>query len=130
MVCKHKMWLISWVWLTSLLVPSPVFAAKLALVIGNDNYQNIQRLEKAVADAKGYADVLHAKGFEVHDGYNLSHEQINVAVADFIDQMKTGDTAVFVYSGHGWSDGTRNYIIGVDAPASAGKEKLRAFSKP
>jgi len=35
---------------------------------------------------------------------------------------------VFVYSGHGWSDGTQNYLIGVDAPARASAEMLARIS--
>ena len=39
------------------------FAEKrLALVIGNDAYQHIDRLRKAGADAKSYADLLREKG--------------------------------------------------------------------
>ena len=45
---------------------------KLALVIGNDGYQNIDRLQKAKADAKSYAAVLRDKGFNVQEGYDLS----------------------------------------------------------
>jgi hypothetical protein len=36
---------------------------RLALVIANDNYQHIDKLEKAKADAKAYAAVLREKGF-------------------------------------------------------------------
>ena len=36
---------------------------RLALVIGNDDYQHIDKLQKAKADAKAYAAVLREKGF-------------------------------------------------------------------
>ena len=36
---------------------------RLALVIGNDRYPHIDRLQKARADAKSYADLLREKGF-------------------------------------------------------------------
>jgi hypothetical protein len=45
---------------------------RLALVIGNDDYQHIDKLQKAVADAKAYAAVLREKGFSVQEGYDLS----------------------------------------------------------
>jgi uncharacterized caspase-like protein len=38
------------------------------------------------------------------------------AVAEFVEKIEPGDTAVFVYSGHGWSDGSHNCLVGVDAP--------------
>jgi uncharacterized caspase-like protein len=45
---------------------------RLALVIGNDDYRHIDKLQKAVADAKAYAAVLREKGFSVQEGYDLS----------------------------------------------------------
>ena len=36
---------------------------RLALVIGNDDYQHIDKLQKAEADAKAYASVLRRRGF-------------------------------------------------------------------
>ena len=35
---------------------------------------------------------------------------------------------MFVHSDHGWSDGTQNYLIGVDAPARASAEMLARIS--
>src|SRR5271155_5052009 len=77
---------------------------RLALVIGNDDYQHIDKLQKAKADAKAYAAVLREKGFSVQEGYNLSILDMSGAVADFVARIHPGDSAVFVYSGHGWSD--------------------------
>lgn len=36
---------------------------RVALVIGNEAYQHLEVLHKAVADAETYAEVLKAKGF-------------------------------------------------------------------
>ena len=41
---------------------------------------------------------------------------MQAAVAQFVERIQPGDTAVFVYSGHGWSDGSTNYVVGVDVP--------------
>jgi uncharacterized protein YraI len=109
----------------------PAHAEKrLALVIGNDTYQHIDKLLKAKADAKGYADLLREKGFLVEDRYDLGYDEMEAAVAGFVDRIEPGDTAVFVYSGHGWSDGAHNYLVGVDAPASASQERLTRLSVP
>jgi uncharacterized protein YraI len=109
----------------------PAHAEKrLALVIGNDSYQHIDKLLKAKADAKGYADLLREKGFSVEDRYDLGYDDMEAAVAGFVDRIEPGDTAVFVYSGHGWSDGAHNYLVGVDAPASASQERLTRLSVP
>jgi hypothetical protein len=103
---------------------------RLALVIGNDSYQHIDALRKARADAKGYADLLREKGFSVEDRYDLGFVDMQGAVAEFIEKIEPGDTAVFVYSGHGCSDGAHNYLVGVDAPGSASEERLTRLSLP
>ena len=74
---------------------------RLALVIGNDGYQHIDRLQKARADAKSYADLLREKGFSVEDRYDLGFDEMEAAVGEFVEKIEPGDTAVFVYSGHG-----------------------------
>jgi Alpha/beta hydrolase of unknown function (DUF900)/Caspase domain len=103
---------------------------RLALVIGNGDYQHIAALEKAKADAKSYADLLREKGYSVQEGYDLGFIEMVGAVARFAEKIQPGDTVVFVYSGHGWSDGTTNYVVGVDAPASEGQGVLARVSLP
>ena len=102
---------------------------RVALIIGNDKYEHLAQLQRAVADATAYADVLKAKGFDqVILKTDLSRSNMDEAIANFIDQIQPGDTAVFAYSGHGWSDGTQNYIVGTDAPA-AGTQDLLARTR-
>jgi simple sugar transport system substrate-binding protein len=103
---------------------------RVALVIGDDAYQHIAPLEKARADAKAYSKALRDKGFRVREGYDLSFIQLNGAIAGFVESIQPGDTAVFVYSGHGWSDGTQNYLVSVDAPASASEDELAGETTP
>jgi hypothetical protein len=103
---------------------------KLALVIGNDAYQHIDALRKARADAKSYADLLREKGFWVEDRYDLGIVDMQAAVGEFVEKIEPGDTAVFVYSGHGWSDGAHNYLLGVDVPDRAGQDLLKELSLP
>ena len=103
---------------------------RLALVIGNDSYQHIDALRRARADAKSYADLLREKGFSVEDRYDLGFVDMQAAVGEFVDKIEPGDTAVFVYSGHGWSDGAHNYLVGVDVPNRASQERLTRLSLP
>jgi uncharacterized caspase-like protein len=99
------------------------------LVIGNDQYQNLPKLQKAVADARSYAKVLKAKGFDqVILRNDLTRGQLDEAIASFLDQIEPGDTAVFAYSGHGWSDGAQNYIVGTDAPVTGSQDFLARIS--
>jgi hypothetical protein len=104
---------------------------RVALIVGNDKYEHLVPLQKAVADATAYADVLKAKGFDqVVLKTDLSRSGMDEAIANFIDQIQPGDTAVFAYSGHGWSDGTQNYIVGTDAPVFGSQELLARISIP
>ena len=103
---------------------------RLALVIGNASYQHIDRLQMARADAKGYADLLREKGFVVEDRYDLGFIDMQGAIGEFVEKIAPGDTAVFVYSGHGWSDGAHNYLVGVDAPDRASQDVLTRLSLP
>jgi uncharacterized protein len=117
--------------LTATLATVAVAERRVALVIGNDQYQNLPILQKAVADARRYADLLKAKGFdEVLFKSDLTRGGLDAAIASFVEQIAPGDTAVFAYSGHGWSDGTQNYIVGTDAPASGSQDFLARISIP
>src|ERR1700722_14011522 len=118
--------LISWLFLAT----SALAENRLALVIGNDGYKHITVLQKARADAKSYAGLLREKGYSVQEGYDLGFLDMQAAVAQFIERIQPGDTAVFVYSGHGWSDGSTNYVVGVDVPDVAGQELLARVSLP
>jgi WD40 repeat protein len=104
---------------------------RLALIIGNDNYQHLEKLQKAAADARQYAEVLKAKGFDqVELKTDLSRGDMELAIASFVDQIEAGDTVVFAYSGHGWSDGAQNYVVGIDAPEQGSQEFLARISIP
>jgi invasion protein IalB len=117
--------------LTALPATAAFAARHVALVIGNDQYQNLPKLQKAVADAHSYAEVLKAKGFDqVILKNDLGRSQMDEAIAAFLDQIEPGDTAVFAYSGHGWSDGTNNYLVGTDAPVTGSQDFLARISIP
>jgi hypothetical protein len=116
---------------TAMLATAAQAERRVALVVGNDQYQNLPTLQKAVADARSYADVLKAKGFDqVTLATDLTRSRLDEAVAAFLGQIEPGDTAVFAYSGHGWSDGTQNYIVGTDAPAAGTQDLLARISIP
>ena len=103
-------------------------AGQHALVIGNNAYSNVRPLQKAVGDAEGYAATLKALGFEVRLEANLTLDGMNRALSAFQDRLKPGDTAFFVFAGHGWSDGRVNYLLGTDAPLEGSDSYLRKVS--
>lgn len=107
-----------WYWFKSLCLllalALPAQARNLAFVLGNDGYQNVPQLLKARSDAEGYAAFFTDKGFEVFAHADLGQRDMVVALATFLDAIRPGDTVVFAYSGHGWSNGTENFLLPTD----------------
>jgi len=108
----------------------PTLAAKRALVIGNNAYDELPDLRKAIADARAYTQVLTDLGYEVTKSEDLSTLKMQRAIGDFIDRVEPGDEVAFVYAGHGWSDGLTNYIIGGDAEVLTSSASLRRAAIP
>jgi hypothetical protein len=101
--------------LLMLVCAAPVEAAhRLALVIGNDNYQHADVLRNARADARSVAATLQSLGFTVTLKQDLTLQQMKVALRTFKAQVSGGDEVVFYYSGHGVQFGGTNYLIPVD----------------
>jgi hypothetical protein len=111
------------------LAPERADAKRVALVIGNDAYENLTPLKKAVADAMDTAAALKEKGFDnVLLKTNLNRDDMDLAIGEFVDMIEEGDTAVFFYSGHGWSDGGENFLVATDAPNSGKETQLARIS--
>lgn len=102
-----------------LLCAAPAFAKRIALVIGNDTYQNVQALKNARADAKAIAAELKSVGFDVTLKQDLTQKAMKAALRDFKSQVAGGDEVVFYYSGHGVQFGGTNYLVPVDISAES-----------
>lgn len=98
-----------------ILIPSWALAVERALIVGNNNYETLPTLAKAEEDAGGYSALFTDKGFEVTTILNAPMAQMRRQLAEFYEEIRPGDTVAFVYSGHGWSDGSLNYLVPVDA---------------
>jgi len=89
---------------------------KVALLIGNANYQHIPQVAPALADANDMAQVfrnLHFDTVEVQT--NLNADALIEAVNRFSrNQVREGDLAVIYYSGHGGQAGEENYLLPID----------------
>ncbi len=63
-------------------------ARRVALVIGNDAYSQLEELQKAVADAESYAGMLRAQGFdEVLLRTNRTRAEMDADVAAFVEMI-------------------------------------------
>ncbi len=97
------------------LLPSLALAVERALIVGNDIYDELPTLLKAEEDAGGYTELFARKGFEVTTILNAPMGQMRRQLAEFYETIQPGDTVAFIYSGHGWSDGSLNYLVPTDA---------------
>lgn len=109
-----------------LAVASPAEAAKrFALVIGNNAYENVPQLQKAVNDADAIAAELSKLGFDVVKAENVGRRAMSRALVELEGKIAPGDTALVYFAGHGFAiDGT-NYLLPADVPAAnPGEEGL------
>ena len=98
---------------------SPALAERVALVIGNAEYaEETAKLTNPVRDARAMAEMLDDLGFSVTRKENTNIEEMDEAVDAFIRQVRSGDTAVFYYSGHGIELDGENYLLPVDFSSS------------
>ncbi len=95
---------------------SPALADKrVAIVIGNSTYKNVNQLPNPAKDAAAIGEMLKKAGFDYVD----SRQDVSVAdmkrmIRDFSDKVTGADVAVVFYAGHGIEiDGT-NYVLPID----------------
>lgn len=107
-------------------------AKRMALVIGNDDYQEVVKLQKAVNDAQAMADALESVGFEVTRAKNVVRRDMNFQVQRFVSKLRPGDEALFFYAGHGIEIAGRNYLLPTDIPSAkpGGEEFIKAEAVP
>lgn len=94
-----------------------------ALVIGNDAYEALAPLKKAIGDARTVSATLTDLGFAVTTLNDLDVDRFDSALGDFYASLEEGDVAFFYYSGHGVADGDNNYLLPIDMPKLAEMER-------
>src|ERR1700758_1011625 len=109
-----------------LVIAQPARAEKrVALVIGNNDYKNVPKLQKAVNDARTMGDTLKQLGFDVMVAENQNRQQFSQSLLAFDNAVGPDDTAFFFYAGHGFEIAGQNYLLPTDVPAaSEGQEEL------
>ncbi len=128
-----KIWLwlraaLAWSLLASslLALAQPAHAEKrVALVIGNNDYKNVPKLQKAVNDARTMGDTLRQLGFSVMVAENQTRQAFSQTLLAFDNAIEPGDTAFFFYAGHGFEIAGQNFLLPTDVPAATeGQEEL------
>ena len=94
--------------------PPTVFAARKALVIGNDNYKYANKLDNARQDANSMASELKSFGYEVTLLLDQSQKDMQAALRDFRGKVNEGDEVLFYFSGHAVELDGKNYLTPID----------------
>lgn len=93
---------------------------RLALVVGNANYQSAARLKNPISDAKAITAKLGELGFTVRTELDVDGEQFQRIVGEFCGELaRAGDgskseVALFYFAGHGVQVRGENYLLPVD----------------
>ncbi len=90
-------------------------AARVALVIGNGGYANIQSLKNPARDAADMAAKLEDLGFDVILGIDADRQQFGKLLGKALDRAKDAGSVVFYYAGHGFEVSGANRLVPVDA---------------
>ncbi len=88
---------------------------RVALIIGNAEYQYASPLANPVNDAEDLAELLEDYGFEVTLKTNVTAEQMDGVLADFEKKATGAKVALFYFSGHGIQYERRSYLVPTDA---------------
>jgi hypothetical protein len=97
---------------------SPVVAQerRIALVIGNSNYDHVARLPNAEEDAIQVAANLGKIGYQVTRALNANSTELPLKIQRFKDELAKGAAVALVYySGHGIEASGRQFMVPVDA---------------
>jgi hypothetical protein len=73
---------------------------RVALVIGNGNHRNFQRLDNPVNDATGVAAALRAAGFQVIVRLDATREDMSEALEQFDQALSKADIGLSYFAGH------------------------------
>ena len=105
-----------------LLIALPSHARRVALVIGNDNYANVTKLQKAGNDATSMAKELRAAGFTGQLQKDLNYRSMVKVIESFTTTITGGDEVVVFYAGHGVQIKNGSYLLPTDIEAHSEKE--------
>ncbi|HVY51784.1 MAG TPA: caspase family protein, partial [Devosia sp.] len=96
-----------------------------ALVIGESDYDTLQKLDNPKRDARAMDDMLDRLGFSVDRVLDGDAHRLREAIVDFAAEAKGADVALVYYSGHGIEAGGADYLVPTDTdlttPQTAGQ---------
>ncbi len=97
------------------LMPVGAQAKRLALVVGNADYDAVADLKNPVSDATAIADALKRLDFEVTLLTDVGGDDFWTQLDTFTKAAETAESTVFYYSGHAFQMSGANYLVPVTA---------------
>ncbi len=102
---------------------APAQEHRVALVMGNSDYRNVQYLPNPANDAQAVAEALRAAGFESVDLLlNSTREKMLDELRVFATRVEKADWGVVYYTGHGIEQQGANYLIPVEARIASDRD--------
>jgi tetratricopeptide (TPR) repeat protein len=102
---------------------APTKEHRVALVMGNSDYQNVQHLPNPAKDAQAVAETLRGAGFEsVALVLNSTREKMLDELRGFATRVEKADWGVVYYTGHGIEKQGANYLIPVEARIASDRD--------
>lgn len=96
--------------------PNGAVQRRIALVIGNGNYQRVSPLDNPVNDATDIAAALQGLGFEVIKDTDTNLVQMRRLIREFGERLaQQKGIGLFYFAGHGVEVRGRNFLVPVDA---------------
>lgn len=87
---------------------------RIALVMGNSNYESLSYLKNAQKDASDLAETLLQLGFDVMESYECNYTDMKTALNNFSAKSRGYDVALFYFAGHGIQEDGQNYLIPIE----------------
>lgn len=92
---------------------------RLALCIGNQEYEVLPKLTCAVADAISMEKALKELGFDTLIGTNLNREDMANLIFEFQEKIEGYDAILVYYAGHGFQVENDNILAPIDLNVNA-----------
>ena len=97
-------------------------AERVALVIGNDKYENATPLKNPGNDARAVGAALARLGFEVTRLEDAGYDALRLSLQKFEKAAARSEIAAVFYAGHGMEMNKHNYLIPVDATLTSDRD--------
>ncbi|XP_004602053.3 mucosa-associated lymphoid tissue lymphoma translocation protein 1 isoform X1 [Sorex araneus] len=94
----------------------PLAKDKVALLIGNMNYQEHPKLKAPLVDVYELTNLLRQLDFKVVSLLDLTENEMCNAVNEFLLLLDKGVYGLLYYAGHGYENFGNSFMVPIDAP--------------